>query len=423
MNYRESVDYIHSLLKFGIKPGFDRITALLDEVGNPQDELKVIHIAGTNGKGSTCSMISSALIAAGYKTGLFISPYVVNFRERIQINGTYIPEDELARLASVLKPIADKNEAVGNGPTEFEFITALAFMYFKESGCDYVVLETGLGGRLDSTNVVKKPLAVGITNIALDHTAVLGGTVEQIAAEKCGIIKEGVPVVISPQRFKAAEEIIFSSALNLDCDVTLCNMDDVEISRHDCSVNEFTYLDERYITRLIGEHQIKNAVCAIEILKSLKIEYSHIYEGLASAFIPSRCEVLHRDPTVILDGAHNPDGVRALAASLAEYGDKFTAIIGMMADKNYDCAVRVISPKIASAVTVEVESNERSLTAAELADTVRQYVDDVVTAKNYDDALRLAAKKMGDNPLVIFGSFYLSSDIRQKAIEYFKNSF
>lgn len=424
MQYSEALSYIHSLLKFGIKPGFQRIGALLDGLHNPQKDLRVIHVAGTNGKGSTCTFAASVLTGAGYKTGLFTSPYVVDFRERIQIDGAYIGEDALAKLTERVKAVADAQEAVGNGPTEFEFITALAFLYFKESGCDYVVLETGLGGRLDSTNVVEEPLSTGITNIALDHTAILGDTIEAITAEKCGIIKPGCPVVLSPQRYDRVGDIVFRTALARNSDVTLCSMDEVEIKRQDLSGSAFRYDGAEYQIRLIGKHQIANAVTAIELLRAARIPLTleQIQSGLHNAFIPSRLEVLSHDPVVILDGAHNPDGAAALYGALSAYGKKFTAIMGMMGDKDYAGAVKILAPLIDSAVTVTVQSNPRSLSANELAKTLKNYISDVTSVDGYDAALRLAADKMGDRPLLICGSFYLSGDIRPLALDFFKNS-
>lgn len=424
MNYNDALSYIHSLLKFGIKPGFERINALLSAIGDPQEELKVIHVAGTNGKGSTCTMVASALSSAGYKTGLFTSPYVVDFCERIQVDSEYIPHGDLARLTEELKPIADKNEEAGFGPTEFEFITALAFLYFKNVGCDYVVLETGLGGRLDSTNVVKNPLCVGITNIALDHTAILGDSIEAITAEKCGIIKSGIPVVCAVQRFKKAEEIIFASALNIDCDVTLCRMENAEIISRDFTGSRFVYDGEEYFIRLVGDHQIANAITAIELLRSSGIELTtdDIKRGLGNAFIPSRLEVLSNSPVVILDGAHNPDGAAALVSALEAFGEKFTAIVGMMSDKNYDSAVKILSSVISSSVAVEVSSNPRTLSKEQMCACLKKYIDDVELAKDYESALKLAAEKSSGKPILICGSFYLAGDIRPLAIDYFKNS-
>lgn len=424
MQYSEAIGYIHSLLKFGIRPGLERIRALLDGLQNPQRSAKVIHVAGTNGKGSTCTFTASVLTAAGYKTGLFTSPYVVDFCERIQIDGVYIEKSTLARLTEQVKAVADRLEAQGNGPTEFEFITALAFLYFQESGCDYVVLETGLGGRLDSTNVVEQPLCTGITNIALDHTGILGSTVEEITREKCGIIKHGCPVVVSPQRYSGVSDIVFRTALARNSDVTVCSMDAVKVLRCDLGGSSFCYDGVQYTLRLIGRHQIANAITAIELLRAARIPLTaaQVCAGLQNAFIPSRLELLSREPIVILDGAHNPDGAAALYDTLSAYGGKFTAIMGMMQDKDYRSAVKCLAPLMASAVTVTVQSNPRSLSAQALADTLHEWVDDVTPVDSYDAALRLAGEKMGDNPLLICGSFYLSGDIRPLALQFFKKS-
>lgn len=423
MNYRESVSYVHSLLRFGIKPGMERIHALLEAVGNPQDALRVLHVAGTNGKGSVCTMMASALKTAGYKTGLFVSPYVVNFRERMQISGAYIGEEEFAEIATRLRPIAERNEAAGIGPTEFEFITAAAFLYFYENNCDYVVLETGLGGLLDSTNVVKKPLVSVITNIAFDHMAVLGSTIGEITAQKCGIIKEGCPVVAAPQIHEEVPKMIADDALERDCSFTLCDRDAAELVLSDFSGNVFRYREKEYAIRLIGTHQVCNAITAIEALDASKIPltYEQVRVGLLNALIPARLERICDRPLVILDGAHNPDGAKALYRTLEPVPHKWVAIIGMMADKNYRRTLEIIAPLCKAIVAVTVDSNERSLSAEELALAAGKLVDRVDIAANYPTALELADRHSDGGPVFICGSFYLAGDIRQDAIEYFKN--
>ena len=208
MNYTGSVEYIHSLLRFGIKPGLERISELLSLLGNPQEKVKAIHIAGTNGKGSTSTMTANILKNAGYRTGLFTSPYVINFRERIRINGEMIPEDALAETVSRVKEKIDILNEQGTEITEFEAITAAAYLYFAEEGCDFAVMETGLGGRFDATNVITKPAICIITSISFDHTDILGDSLEKIAFEKCGIIKRNCPVVTSENQSSEAMQVI-----------------------------------------------------------------------------------------------------------------------------------------------------------------------------------------------------------------------
>lgn len=437
MNYNQAVAYIHSLLKFGMKPGLQRIEALLDRLGRPDRGLKVLHVAGTNGKGSTCAMLSAVLRRAGYKTGLFISPYVVSFRERIQINGDYIPSGELAARTERLKGIAEELEKEGLGPTEFEFITALALEWFADAGCGAVVLETGLGGRLDSTNIVEEPLVSVITSISLDHTAVLGNAIEQIAWEKSGIIKPGRPVVVSPGIRGAALEVIRKTAgergsvLYQPAPADGAEARGLLGSRFMSGGGTMWYPDggverlqaeaESYTVALAGAHQVQNALTAIEAVRrcGLAVSREALREGLAAVRFPARLELLRREPVVILDGAHNPEGAAALAAAAAPYAGRLTAVMGMMADKDYETALSILAPLCRSILTVRVRDNPRSLTAAALARAARAYCADVTAAGSYTQALALAAQKSAGGPVLICGSFYLAGAIRQKALDFF----
>lgn len=423
MEYTDALSYIHGLLRFGIRPGLERMEALLSSDGDPQEELKILHVAGTNGKGSTCAMLASVLQEAGYRVGLFTSPYVVDFRERIQINGGFIPEEEVARITAILRPIAEEKAAAGLGPTEFEFITALAFHYFAEQHCDYVVLETGLGGRLDSTNVVKSPLVSVITNIAMDHTDILGDTVGEIAREKCGIIKPGCPVVAAPQIHAEVQKLISDCAMEQDCSFTLCDAGQVEVLSSDLTGSRFAFRGEEYSLSLIGRHQICNAITAIEALASAKIPLPQgaLAAGLRKANLPARLEVVSRRPLVLLDGAHNPDGMKALCRVMEPQAGAWTAIAGMMADKNYDRAMELLGPLCKSIITVTVEGYDRSLSGEALEKAAGFYCADVCTAADYTAALELAVDKSAGGPIVICGSFYLAGGIRQKLSEYFKN--
>ena len=438
MNYREAVAYIHSLLQFGIKPGLERIQALLDRLGNPERRLPVLHVAGTNGKGSTCAMLASVLEAAGYKTGLFISPYVINFRERMQINGRFIPPGELAERTERLRGIAAELEKEDLGPTEFEFITALALSWFADENCGAVVLETGLGGRLDSTNVVPAPLVSVITSISLDHTAILGDTIEQIAMEKSGIIKPGRPVVVSPGLRDEALGVVRRTAGERRSAVyqPLAAVDIVAMGlKGSRFVTGKTALREpgceaallnegagkAYAVGLAGDHQVANALTAIEAIRrcSLPVSEEALRAGLLKARFPARLELLCEKPAVILDGAHNPEGAAALARAAAPMAGTITAVMGMMSDKDYESALCVLAPLCRSIVTVRVRDNPRSLTAAALAAAAKKYCADVTAAASYRRALALAAEKAEGGPVLICGSFYLAGAIRQKALDFF----
>lgn len=405
MNYNESLCYIHSLQVFGSIPGLERIGELLDFLGNPQDELSFIHVAGTNGKGSTCTMLSEIYKSAGLKVGLYTSPYVVDFRERIQINGKYIEKDELARLCDIVKD-------TGVYVTEFEFITALAFLYFKEQKCDLVILEVGLGGRFDATNIIKKPLCSVITRIDLDHTDYLGSTYSEIASEKCGIIKDGAPVVVYPIQ----ESETFDTFRKYAPDYKLPDTKELKIISSDINGNQFIYNGLEYRTKLVGEHQIYNALTAIETAKAVGMASDdNIKEGLAAATIAARVELISENPLRVLDGSHNPNGADALARFMENCSDDIVAVIGMMADKDCEQFLQKILPFCSSAVTVTVKENTRSISAKELATLAKKYCGDVISAENYDDALTLANQKSkGKKPIFVCGSLYLASAIREK---------
>lgn len=405
MNYSDALNYIHSLEVFGSRPGLTRISELLKVLGNPQNDIKFIHVAGTNGKGSVCTMTSYALRSAGYKTGLYISPYVTCFRERIQINGEYIDEETLARLT-------EKVKNTGIEVTEFEFITAVAFLYYKEQNCDVVVLEAGLGGRLDATNVIEKPLLSVITGIDMDHTGVLGDTYEKIAHEKCGIIKNGCPVCTTYKQRPEVMKVIsgYKSPIVPD---------EAQLKVLDCNLsgNKFIYKGKEYSTTLIGEHQIENAILVIEVLENcgLPVSYEQIKEGIAQTTFPARLERISKTPTVLLDGAHNPHGAKALERVLAKL-DNITLIMGMMKDKDCEEVVKILVPHCNRVLTVTVNENPRTISGGDLAVLASKYCKDVTPCESYDDALK---KVRGEETIVIAGSLYLASAIRPLAIEFY----
>ena len=407
MNYNEALDYIHSLQVFGSIPGLERITELLTKLGNPQDKLRFIHVAGTNGKGSTCTMLSEVYKESGYKTGLYTSPYIVDFRERMQIGGEYIPKKTLARLTETVKN-------TGVVVTEFEFITALAFLWFAEEKCDLVVLEVGLGGRFDATNVIKTPLCSVITKIDLDHTAILGDTVEQITFEKCGIIKDSQTVSYPLQDLKAFDVILQHNKNAVIPDISELNVVSTNITG-----NTFTYKGAEYQTRLIGEHQIYNALTVIETIRAagLEVKQDAVLKGIQNAAIPARLELISENPIVFLDGAHNPNGADAISAFMKNYRGEVCAIVGMMKDKNCEGFLKQVLGYCKSIVTVTVKENPRSATAEELAVISKKYCDDVETAQDYASAINLIYEKSaGKAPVFVFGSLYLAGGLREQLI-------
>ncbi len=423
MTYEQALNYIHGLNRFGIKPGLERINALLNELGNPQSSLNFIHVAGTNGKGSTSTALSNILKESGKKTGLFISPFVVDFRERVQINGEYISEFDLARLTEKISLIVPKVEKdVEDNITEFEFITALMFVYFKEQNCDIVVLEVGLGGRLDSTNVIKNPMATVITKIALDHIAVLGDTIEKIALEKCGIIKNGCPVITSSLQNPVALDVIKKISGEKFSPINIGDVSVIENLSIMPFGSKFTYKGIDVEVNLPGSHQIENMTTVIETALLIGCTKTAIVNGIAKTKFPARLEIISKSPLVIIDGAHNENGADVLADYLDKNNITPITILGMMADKNCHAVIEKISSRSKGLYTVKVEGNSRAESAENLAAMAKKHCSDVNAEPDYKSALSAAANKAKEFslPLLICGSLYLASDIRDLAINYFK---
>ena len=321
MTYDEALEYIHGVSNFFCKPGLERIAELCDRLGNPQKHLKFIHVTGTNGKGSVCSMLSSILTAEGYKVGLYTSPYVREFNERMRINGENIPNEYLRELTEMVKESADK---MTDSPTEFELITAIAFEYFKREKCDIVVLEVGMGGRLDATNIIENPLLSIITGVSVDHTAFLGDTVEKISGEKAGIIKHLCPTLYGGEDV-IAEGVILDEAQKMQSPLYKTDYSAISISEMTLDGTTFNYKDRKDINiHLLGEYQPKNAsvvLDAVDILRrgGIVIDEESVRVGLENAKWHARFEIIARDPLVIFDGAHNPQGIDAAVKSILKY--------------------------------------------------------------------------------------------------------
>lgn len=405
MNYEETLKYIHSLGNFSKEPTLQRIKEVLQKFNNPQNNFRAIHIAGTNGKGSVSTMLSKVFTLAGYKTALFISPFIVDFCERIQINGEFIPKDTLCKFAKRVKN-------TGVELTEFEFITAIAFLYFSEQNCDIAIVETGLGGRLDATNSLGNVIANVITKIGRDHTAILGDTIEKITYEKCGIIKN-CPVITS---YNQCEEAI--SVLQ-KYNPIIPDEKQLKIIKSDISGNTYIYKGEKYDTSLVGSYQIENSLIVIEIIKNcgIDIPYNIVCKALNETYFPARMEVVSQKPLVILDGAHNPDGAIALAENVKKFNGKVTALVGMMKDKDCDEVLKTVLPYCDNAVAVEVENMPRSLTYNELKNLAEKYCP-CITAKNYNEAIQLISKQ---DTVIVFGSLYLASAIRTQLKNFFNS--
>lgn len=419
MNYTEALEYIHSICWTFTKPGLERISALCEKLGNPQDELKFIHVAGTNGKGSFCSMIDSVLRAAGYKTGLFTSPYIKVFNERMQFCGESISDEDLAEITEYVKPYADSME---DKPTEFELITAIGFEYFKRKKCDVVILEAGMGGRLDSTNIIKSSLLSVITGISLDHTAFLGDTVEKIAAEKAGIIKENGSVLFGGNS-KSVEEVIKAKAAKMGADYHFADKSSLDIVSSDLTGSTFNYLGYKEVNLpLLGLYQPSNAanvLCALEILKAKGITVSEkaVREGLLAARWPARFEIISRDPLIIFDGAHNPEGIETAVTSIKRYfGDQKVCILtGVMKDKDYNYIAGKFSEISDRAFTITPD-NPRALPAEEYAKVLEGVGITATSYSSVADALEDAKKyaKETSTALLCLGSLYMYCEVIDK---------
>ena len=420
MNYNEALEFIHSRMKFGSQPGMERITALCEAFDNPQDKLKFVHVAGTNGKGSTCTMISNMLVAAGYKVGLFTSPFVVDFRERIQVNSEMIPKDAFAKIIEKIVPVIDELKEKNIEPTEFEIITAAAFLYFLEENCDIVVLEVGLGGTLDSTNVIKKSEVSVITSISMDHTDILGDSLLEIAAHKCGIFKEGGHVVGYPQPDFTVERFVKDKAKEAGCSYTHSDLARIRLVREEFDGSTIIYAGCTFKIPLSGKHQIYNfstAISAINVLKNKgwNVSAKNMIDGISALRIPARVEIVSKDPLVIIDGGHNAEGIDALCYALKKYYNdkKIIAVFGMMRDKNYKYCAEKLAPLCDRIYTTTV-SNPRSLTAKELAAEIKNNGFKAKPVEDCGKAYEKAIKKADKNSVVLVcGSLYLASDIKK----------
>lgn len=429
MTYDEAIQKINSLLRFGIKPGLERIHELLKRLSNPQNKLKFVHVAGTNGKGTSCTLISNTLTKCGYKTGLYTSPYIMDFRERFCINGEMISKSDVASYTERVANVADQMQNEGFEITEFEFITALAFLWFCEQKCDVVVLEVGLGGRFDATNVIKDPLVSLIMSISLDHTAVLGDTVEKIAFEKCGIIKDNRPVVLYSEQPNSVYEVVEKTANEHNSPLTVADNSLVSLVTTDIKGSIIKYKangtfgidgEIEVFLPFIGEHQLKNAAAALSVLKILyeqgfDITAEGIKTGFKTAKFFARLELMRENPTVLLDGVHNPGGAKALSAAIEKYlsNKKKVLVIGMLADKDVETAVSCIAPHFGKAYVLEPD-NPRAMPSNELAAVVRKYCGDVKPLADYEQAYSLALDDAGESgAVVICGSLYLAGKMRR----------
>lgn len=419
MTYEEAITYIHSINGMFCNPGLARISALCEGLSHPERDLKFIHVTGTNGKGSFCSMLTSVLTEAGLRVGRFTSPYLRFFNERIAIGDTPISDEALCRLVERVRPVAD---AMEDKPTEFELISALGFLYFKEMNCDVVVLEVGMGGRYDSTNVIEKSLLSVITGIALDHTGFLGDTVEKIAAEKAGIIKEGCPVLTAVTESGPAA-VIAEEAKKKNAPCRVIDKNALCVRKCDLSGTtlDFGAFSDIEIS-LLGLYQPENAalvLAAIEELRKigLSIPDAAVKCGMKKAYWPGRFEILRRNnPMILYDGAHNPQGIAAAVKSLRHYfGDqKLSVLTGVLKDKDYFAIAKDLATVGAEAFTF-TPMNPRKLDAEDYANVLTDAGLRATACPSLKDAYAAASKnaRENDRPLVCLGSLYTYKDLME----------
>ena len=425
MDYNEAINYINDKNKFGSRLGLSSIAKLLEKLGNPQDDLNFIHLAGTNGKGSTSAYLYSCIRSAGYSVGLFTSPFLERFNERIALNGQDIPDESTGRLTAKIKIAADKMLEEGlEHPTTFEIVTALAFLYYKEERPDYVILEVGLGGRFDSTNIIKESLLSVITTIAFDHINELGDTLAKIAYQKAGIIKKD-GLVVSYLQEKEVAEVLQAVSKDMGAEL-IFSREEIEILEETDQGSSFNYKYagssfEGLKTSMLGEYQIYNASLAITSLLVLRekglieIKDREIYEGIFNTKWNGRLEVLKRDPIFLIDGAHNLQGIENLSKALDLFAYKKLILgIAILKDKDVDSMLKSLIPLADTIIATEVHM-PRKLLAEELGEKIENYGREVIIEKDIERAVLKAIEIADKDDMIVFGgSLYLIGEVRTK---------
>ncbi|MBE6734288.1 MAG: bifunctional folylpolyglutamate synthase/dihydrofolate synthase [Ruminococcaceae bacterium] len=429
MNYAQATKIIEILREYGSRPGLDRVNKLLDKMGNPQDKLSFVHITGTNGKGSVCAVVSSVLKSSGYLTGLFTSPFITDLREQIQVQGEMISEEDFASVVAYVWGITEELISQGIIITEFEFTMAVAFEYFVRRGCEIVVLEVGMGGKGDSTNVIKAPLCAVFTPVSLDHTGVLGATLTDIAREKSGIIKEGTRVVSSVQDEEVIK-VIEDTCRDKGVSLKIADTSQMQVVSESIEGTEVIYKGESLRLSMLGNHQVENLGVALTVIETLteqgfdRINIESIRKGVKEAKNPARFEVVSVNPAVIIDGAHNPEGMRVFADTVKKLMPHKKGILmtGMLRDKDIDTSLGYIGDLFSSVYTVTID-NPRTMSAEEYAEKCRGVFDCVKACTDaesaFSEALAEATEK--DTFLCVCGSLYLAAQIRPYILSKLKN--
>ena len=419
MTPEEALTYIHSVCWKGSIPGLGRTQELLQKMGNPQNQLQFVHIAGTNGKGSTAAMTASILRKAGYRTGLYTSPYIFRFHERMQVDGQCISDEELAEITEFVKPLAESME---DHPTEFELVTCIAMEYFKRHHCDVVSLEVGMGGELDSTNVIQSQLVAVLTNIGLDHTEFLGDTLEKICETKSKIIKPGT-IAVTYREKPSVEAVIDARCKEVGAKWMPADFDSIHLVSASLEGQVFDWGPYLGIhLPLLGKHQLYNAAVVLTIVKALRergltISDEAMREGIASVSWPGRFELVARNPIFIVDGGHNPQCIEALVNNVRDYlgGKRLTILTGVLADKDYGDMYQDMAQYAAEFVTV-TPPNPRALPAQELKAYLERFGKPVTACDTVAEGVALAKKLAGSDGVVLaYGSLYMVGDIEAAA--------
>ncbi|MCQ2539797.1 MAG: bifunctional folylpolyglutamate synthase/dihydrofolate synthase [Acetatifactor sp.] len=413
MNERQVTEFIESIHPLGIVPGLDSIRELCRRLGDPQEKLTFVHVGGTNGKGSVCSFIAGALTAGGYRVGRYISPTIFEYRERIQVNGKYISKAALGRIMEQVKNACDEMMAEGMiSPTAFEVETAAAFLYFVEKKCDLVVLEVGMGGTLDATNIVENVAATVLVSVSRDHMKFLGNSLEEIAAQKAGIMKKGRPVVTIRQE-ECVVDVFARKARELGCTLTIAEKSEISHVKATLEKQRFDFGTYKKLEiGLAGQHQIENAILAVKTLEVLSengypVSEENLRKGIKNVCWPGRFTVIDKKPLFIVDGAHNEDAAKRLAESIEFYftNKRIIYIMGVLKDKEYEKVIHLTCHLAEQIITVTTPNNERALPALDLAQAVMEVNPNVTAAASLEEAVeiaRLLATK--DDVIIAFGS-------------------
>ena len=416
MNVEQAIAYIHSVCWKGSIPGLERTQELLKKMGNPEKKLKFVHIAGTNGKGSTAAMTASILSKAGYRTGLYTSPYIYRFHERIQVDGVEISDEDLTEITEYVKPLAD---SMAQSPTEFELVCCIAFEYFYRKKCDIVVLEVGMGGAWDATNVIEVPEVAVITNIGLDHTEYLGDTVEKIAETKSGIFKPHGHAVVY-RSTPSVEAVYERVCAERDVSLRKADFDGLVLKAHTLEGQVFDCGSRKnLVLPLLGDHQLHNASVVLSIADTLigegwKISEQNIYDGIREVRWPGRFDIVCRKPLFIIDGGHNPQCIEALVKNIRDYlaGKKVIALTGVLADKDYADMYKPVMPLVDRFVCI-TPPNPRKLEAQQLAQYLQQAGAQAQASESILDGVKKAMDLAGEDGVVLcFGSLYSIGGIR-----------